>query len=143
MKGIAILLLSALGSCHGFLLNNNVSSVFITDDEYRKLVDFILEEKQLRHAIEHNVGTLEQQLARNKAKHRTLEINYQTLLQRRSNISGTHSDLKSKATGLENQNRTIYSVLGKDRTDIADLQQKTSMVLLSPSKINVKLIIAL
>ena len=125
MKGIAFIFFSILTSCYGFLLNNNVSSAFITDDEYRKLVDFILEEKQLRHAVEHNVGTLNQQLNRNKATHQALESNYQSLLNGHNRMNTTNDDLENKLSMMENENKTIYTTLGKNRADIADLKRIT------------------
>lgn len=128
MKYIFIFILSILTlSQSQFLINSRSNSSLITVAEFRELVDLISEEKQLRHALEHNVATLQQKLDVNEARYRQLQNDYHNLSTAYNNLKVSNDDLQRQFVEMKSTNQSIQRILTSNTADLADLTRKAGM----------------
>ena len=125
MNIIFVVLLSVLTISNSeFLLGSRSNSSLITVAEFRELVDLISEEKQLRHALEHNVATLQQKLTSNEAAYKQLQNDYRNLTTAYNSLKVSNDDLQRQFVDMKSTNQSIQRFLTSNTADLSNLKRK-------------------
>ena len=122
-----LIILSYLSLCNSQFLMPSTNSSLITVTEFKELVDLIGEEKQLRHALEHNVASLQQQLSINEVAYKRLENDYKNLSQAYNSLRTSNTDLQRQFAEMKLTNQSIQATLATTTADVSELQRKSGM----------------
>ena len=122
--GIVTLVLAVVNS--QFLVGSRSNSSLITVAEFKELIDLISEEKQLRHALEHTVASLQTKLNSNEAAHQQLQIDYRNLSTAYNSLKISNEDLKKQFIEMKSTNQSIQRALITNTADLSELQRKSS-----------------
>ena len=122
---------SLLSLCDTFLLDpKNVTTV--TAKEFMELLDLIMEEKQLRHLLQHSVEVLQQQVNSQQSKYDTLEKEFKALNLSHSKLETKYQDLvQGGINNYTSQNvyhdiDSLYRNLSKADSDLERKYQNLS-----------------
>lgn len=128
MTASLLIVLSFFSLCNCQFLVPSANSSLITVTEFKELVDLIGEEKQLRHALEHNAATLQQQLSINEAAYKRLENDYKNLSQAYNSLRASKTDLQRQFAEMKLTNQSIQATLATTTAELSAFQRKLGLV---------------